>query len=338
MKKLIVRIVLYVLIVFFVGSTIIYLNIKNLPAYTLAGPLDYFYCKYQYDRIESKSTCTNIIVGDSRGNADINPTLLGSSWINLSISGGDFFEGYIAAKHFASRNKVDTLVMVYGVHFIEGRSNYFNVRTVPFQLATVSEMESLERLERRLGREFHGDIYEDGIRLRTDQLARRLRYNHFPLSFRETFVDGMHAYLNSSNFFKLYRDNIEKELEETNGTVHFGNKDSCNKILFSDVDRVFTPDAFNPIYLDSLVQFAMKNHIKPYLIIAPMNQATFALYHNSLYERSFDTFLSGLKKTYPHLTILSQPAFFPNTLFGDELHLNKKGTVIYSRQVKEELR
>ena len=122
MKQFLIKTALYILVTVFLSGTIIYLFISQKPEFFLGPAVDYFQCQYQYGQIKKQTGFSNIIIGDSRGNACVNPRQLGEKWINLCIPGSDFFEAYLTLKRYLQHNTVDTLIMVYGMGYI---SEYF---------------------------------------------------------------------------------------------------------------------------------------------------------------------------------------------------------------------
>jgi hypothetical protein len=78
------------------------------------------------------------------------------------------------------------------------------------------------------------------------------------------------------------------------------------------------------------MRLAAEHDIAVYLINPPMNQASFNTYNKSLYESTINQFLQGLQKKYPRLCVLQTDVWLPNTMFGDPLHVNKKGTAWFS--------
>ncbi len=77
-----------------------------------------------------------------------------------------------------------------------------------------------------------------------------------------------------------------------------------------------------------------EKHIVCYLVIAPLNQASYLLFDGSVYQKTGNVFLERLKKKYPGLNLIDQPAFLPNSLFGDMNHMNQKGSVMFTNQIK----
>jgi hypothetical protein len=333
MAKFIARISFYVALALLVPGLIIYLFITFYPAYFLGSPMDYYICKFQYDRINT-SNYRNMIIGDSRGNASVNPKELGSSWINLSIPGSDLFEGFYTLKHYLRRNKVDTLVMIYGLDYLEGGSPFFNLRTVPFQFVTPKELHDLGLVERQFGLAFHDSAITGKKDLLLHEFSRKLRYDHFPLAYRATFVDGLTALIQSSDYTEEKSREIEGLLKTDLGHLNFGLADSNNAVFLGDRDRRFRADPFNLAYLDSAMALTAKNNIVTYFIIAPMNRSTWLYYKNSILQSTVNVFLNELAAKYPRMQLIREPVFLDNSYFGDALHVNPRGTAIYSTNLR----
>jgi len=335
MKRFLVKTVLYLLVTVLLSGTIIYLFISQKPEFFLGNAVDYFQCRYQYGQINKKTGFSNIIIGDSRGNASLNPRQLGEKWINLSIPGSDLFEGYITLKRYLQHNKVDTLVMVYGMSYISEYSRWFNLRTIPFQFINYSELKELEQLERKYNYLFHNRAAGNAT-LRYDQFIRKLKYWHAPFSYRETFLDGLNSCCFSQKETAVARQKVLTQLHNYRGYTNFGVADSNNTDNI-DASLRFEPGQINQYYLDQIMRLAAEHGIAVYLIDPPMNQASFATYNKSVYEATINQFLEGLQKKYSRLCVLQTDVWLPNTMFGDPLHVNSKGTARFSAITRERL-
>jgi hypothetical protein len=313
------------------SGLIIYAFLAAKPEYFLGSPpVDYFYCSYQYGQINKKTRYTNIVIGDSRGNASINPRLLGEKWINLSIPGSDFFEGYLTLKKYLLNNKVDTLMMVYGINYIAENSPYFTKRTIPFQFLHNNELNDLEQVERKYNYLFHGDATKGSFDLKLGQFERKLRYLHFPFSYRETFLDGLHSFLKSQTDDNANRKQILTQLSDYRGYMNFGNADS-NNVDNVNGDYIFNPKPINQYFLGQIMQLAAEKKTAVFLVIAPMNQTSFTSYSGSKFEASVNQYFETLQTKQPSLVLLQAPLNMPNSMFGDPYHLNKKGTTAFTQ-------
>ncbi|WP_205513538.1 hypothetical protein [Longitalea arenae] len=337
MNKFLIKIIKYLLLVTGLSGLIIFLFISIKPPYFLGAPaLDYYYCSYQYDQINKKTEFKNIIIGDSRGNASINPNLLGEQWVNLSIPGSDFLEGYITLKRYLLHNRVDTVVMVYGLNYIAENSPYFTQRTIPFRFLTYQELQNLELVEKKYNYVFHGNATKSSFNLQWQQFDRKLKYLHFPFSYRETFIDGLNNLFSSQTEVRVKKEKIIKQLRDHRGYMNFGEADSNNTDGVNP-DYHYNPKPINQYYLNLLMDLAAEKKITVFLAIAPMNQASFASYTNSKLESSVNAYFEKLQHQHTGLFIVKDPLGLPNSLFGDPYHLNKKGTLVFSETIRKKL-
>jgi hypothetical protein len=317
-------------------ASIIYVFIEVKPAYFLGAPVDYYYCTYQYDQINKKTDLPNIIIGDSRGNASVNPKMLGSAWINLSIPGSDLFEGYLTLKKYLSNNKVDTLVMVYGLYYITEVSPFFNRRTVPFQFVSYSELKELEQVEKKYKYVFHGESTKSPRELSYKQYNRRLKYWHSPFHYRETFLDGLNSLCNTHAEVNRQKQRVVKQLTDYRGYMNFGEADSNNTEGVKGY-HYFNPPPISKHYLDQIMDLVAKNKIAAYLVVAPMNHTSFITYDKSTFQSSVAKYMKTLQSEYPDLHIIHEPVDLPNTMFGDAYHVNKKGTAYFTELTRKYL-
>lgn len=337
MNSFIIKVLKYLLVTISLWGLIIYAFLAAKPEYfSGSSSLDYSICTYQYDQINKKTAYTNIIIGDSRGNASIDPKQLGEKWLNLSIPGSDFFEGYLTLNRHLLNNKVDTLLMVYGINYMAENSPYFTRRTIPFQFLNNNELNELEQVERKYNYLFHGDATYGSYALRMGQFERKLKYLHFPFYYRETFLDGLYSFMRSPVYLKSQKKKIIARLSNDLGHMNFGEADSNNTDNING-ESIFNPKPISQYYLDRLMQLASQKRITVFLVPAPMNQSSFASYSGSKFEASVNEYFKSLQTKYPNLFLLKTPASLPNTMFGDPYHVNKKGTVVFTQAARSKL-
>jgi len=336
MKNFIIKAIKYLMITLLLSGLIIYIFILTRPAFFLGAAVDYYYCTYQYDQINKKTAYTNIIMGDSRGNASVNPKVLGEKWINLSIPGSDLFEGYLTLKKYLLNNIIDTVVMVYGLYYIAEISPYFNRRTIPFQFINYSELKDLEQVEKKCNYIFHGEATKNQRELRVAQYNRRLKFLHFPFYYRETFLDGLNSLCNTHAEVATQKQGVFKQLNDYRGYMNFGEADSNNTDGVNGEYKFYLPP-ISKHYLDLIMDLVTKNKIAAYFVIAPINQTSFITYNKSTFQVSVDQQMKTLGSKYPNLHIIHNPVSLPNAMFGDAYHVNKKGTALFSALTRNNL-
>jgi hypothetical protein len=345
MIKFFLKITAYLVCTFSVFLLIIYLSVKIKPDYFLGmKPSNYYTMRFQYSKINSHSNFKNIIIGDSKGSAALDPKTMGKNWLNLSLPGSDFFEGFLSLKYYLKQNKIDTLLMYYSIDYIEGKANSFYSFTIPLQFPHPGDLDSLEAVENKYGFLIHDDSPGNTFKvlsqkeLSSKQQHRRLKYNHFPLAFRETFLDGLDELCSMYYFNQNKKNIILHDLKENLGQMTRGNSDFSNVNFFKNTNVKFSPNLICFSYLDSIMTIAKERKIVTYLVIAPLNQTTYNSYKNSIYESSANSFLNETLKKYSNLKIIHDPVFLPNSYFGDIfLHLNKKSLKPYTIYIRNYL-
>ncbi|OQP64155.1 hypothetical protein A3860_22380 [Niastella vici] len=336
MNRFITKTIKYLVATLLLSALIIYVFIEIKPAFFLGAPVDYYYCTYQYEQINKKTGFSNIIIGDSRGNASVNPKVLGNKWINLSIPGSDLFEGCLTLKKYLLNNKVDTLVMVYGLYYLAEISPYFNRRTVPFQFVSYNELKDLEQVEKKYKYKFHDESVTSQRALSLAQYDRRLKYWHFPFHYRETFIDGLNSLCNTWADVNVAKQKVIKQLTDYRGYMNFGEADSNNTDGINGDFEFYLP-SISKHYFDQLMDVAAKNKIAVYLMVAPINQASFMSYNKSPFQTTVDKYMKTLQTQYANLHLVPGPVCLPNTMFGDPYHVNKKGTAFFSEITRKML-
>ena len=333
LKKSILFAFVFFLFIFFGLKTLLNLY----PQYFLNGdPKDYYINYLKEKHINTRSNFTNLIIGDSRGLASLKPKILGEKWLNLCLPGSNFLEGYYLVKQYTKKNRIDTLVLNYGIDYIEGNSYFFSRRTIPFNNITISDLNELEILEDKM---MPGMIYGDDLLkknsflLNIEKYKRNLKYKHFPLSYRETVINGF------SNLIKNSKNNsnLEIELAENNGQLDFEQTDKNHLVGILTKQKTFKQNIINHIYLDSIINFSKRNNIVVILTIAPINKSTYLFLNNSAYWNSSSNYLDSIKTEYPEVKLITNPFFLNNEMFSDDRHLNKQGALIYTNILKEEI-
>ena len=321
--KLLNALTLFVLIT----NGLIAWGIYSKPQYFLGTIYDYYLIKASYQNINEEPSRKNDIIGDSRGTAGVNPDILGSEYINLSIPGANFFEGYITVKRRLEVSTIDTLIAVYGLNFFEN-TIWTDLRTIPFRFATRSELNDLKQLERKERSLVNENMSLGYPELISSQFKRDLRFCRVPMvyssTFRESFID----------FIRL-KDNDEKGrlLIEYNGHISFGTADSSNEARSLSESTEFRPGKVNMAYLDSIISICNTNGIQFFLCIPPVNESTWMLPENKVY---IENAMRYFEFNFPQYTI-QNAHFLANYYFGDRTHLNRLGSELFSEQIRYNL-
>ena len=324
---------------FLVTNLVIYFFIKLSPEYFLDFRYDYTFYKYHVNQVHSATNYKNIIFGDSKGQC-ISSKTLGSSWLNLSEHASGFFQGFFTIKYFLRKNKADTLLLYYSPTAVTEFNDldYLSRTAIPSKFVDFSDLKSLESVEDKLGSLYSKSESSNIYRLKIGQLDRELKYIHFPFAYSSTFLANLSSY--SSPYENVEEKSIErlKFIIENQGQDLCGDNPFDSSTFYTSTQKECKPDPVNLAYLDSIVSLSSANKMTLYLAIAPINETSYKLYKNSMYEKSINDFYKQLALKYPTLHLITEPVHMPDSTFGDHyLHPNKKGSVLVSNLLKMEL-
>ncbi len=328
MIKFILKILQYIFIVCLLGYGIIYVSVLFYPGKMLGNATEYELWKYKKQLINTTySQSKNIIIGDSRVMTGLNPVVIKHNIINLSLSGTTPFEGCATLKQFLQHNKIDTLIIGYGIfHYIE--SDVLEKWTLLYQFNTIQEVNSLENVERI--KHITLDNQSPGLQL---YLGRKATYYHSPINLRQTFIENL-----KQSDYKLF---IIKQLKETIGFSNLTTADSAagtnTEVEIALKAKKFIPNPVILSYLDSISLIVKNNNIKTFLLIPPINYASYKMLTSTLFWKQFSNFLHDLQIKYPFVKIEWKNAYLPNTYFADNSHLNRKGADFLSEYVRDSI-
>ncbi len=269
----------------------------------------------------------NVIIGDSKGMAALNPNVLGHNFVNFSIGGATTFEGFVTIKEFLRISEIDTLMICFSpIHYM--KDDALSARTIAFGFVSIEDIHNLEKVERE-----HGITIENTRPGNYLYAGRWFTYYHFPLAFESTFIENI--------FSNSFNNRPLQSLKDNSGHCLFGLADSSNG-LCSEAEILSKTKTFdrNPIiicYLDSIYNLALKNKIKLILVNPPINYSSYEKLKTLNYEGQFDHFMESLKLKYPAMEIHNDYFSLPNSFFGDPDHLNLNGSNFFSNYVRNKL-
>jgi hypothetical protein len=328
MKPFIRRITLYFVILLILAGGIISTLLKVYPEVFLSSRVEYVMWHKQLQRIQEtkNNQQLNAIIGDSRAMAAINPVSLGPNYVNFSLGGTSFYEGYITLRTLLKTNKIDTLILCYApIHFEKNGGNLLK-RTMVFQHSELHDILELKLIEKK----FHANIETEDAHDEQPSatIDRLLHYYHEPFTFRSTLVDQYHNNWKTPEI----EAQVIKELNDNRGQVYFGRNISMHGVAEEAREQSFNPNPVILIYFDKLAQLVDKYKIKCYLITPPMSKNTYE-FAKKHYFTNYISLLNTLQKKYPFMQINRELTVLSSFHFGDASHVNALGQVAYKFKV-----
>ncbi|MCX6181069.1 MAG: hypothetical protein NT150_03970 [Bacteroidetes bacterium] len=293
----------------------------------MGNQIEYIIWQVKKNKMDASSEKKmNVILGDSRALMGINPMGISNSYYNLALGGGTFLEGYYSLKRTLKKNKIDTVILCYGIYHYES-DHFFMQSTVSFNFIESSELNEVINLERKLNASVESKVSGKAGYMRS--IERFLSYQHFSFTYQSTFIDNL---LNNS--LPPSKLKIGEQLSKKKGFYLCENNELVIKKAHEFYEEHFV---FNPVleaYLDSLNQLITKNNITCYLLVPPTSRLTYGK-DESIYFTEFRNALTNVQKKYKSFHVVQSLPVYENEMFGDDSHLNEKGSKYYTSEVKK---
>ena len=326
MNQFLKKIFLFLISGLILTCLVISISIYYFPEKFLGNSGEYYMWAFQSNKINNtKNKHLNLIIGDSRAMSGINPIIISSKYINMSIGGATFFEGFQTLKRLIlNKNKIDTLIICYSQYHYE-LSDVFEERTLPFKFINNGELNGLISVEKQTNSKINDkSIGEPSVMLNVN---RKLLFYRSPIVYWNTYLDNL--------MWNTVTPEIQKMIQSLSvnkGHTFFGQSDSATAPAIEASMDNFIPNPVLAKYLDSIVFIAKKQRVKILITTPPISQLTYNSC-NVDYIKDFDMYLKSLNNKY-HFTILNYTTAYPNSYFGDPSHLNKKGCDKFSRELR----
>ena len=312
-KKLIV----YLIIIFIPTILIVRAN----PSLFYGEYFAYYTIQHHLNEIEKKSK-KSIILGDSRALSGIQPRILSKNFINLSLEGGTFFEDYCILRNILQKGtKIDTIILCHGPTHLE-KSHWFNHILQFNNIINVNNLIDLYSAEKKSNSNYNYKSQEPTFE---DCVNRIFTLYHLPPS---NFINN-YIYNKRSNF------NCEKFIKKINdqkGFTSINNNDSTKDLNLESSQKEFI---YNPVinnYLLRINELVIDNKIVCVFFTPPISKISYSHSRKAYYNDYLATLRQLNKKL--DINFIDSIFIYPNNNFGDASHLNKRGAINFTYNVK----
>lgn len=313
---------LNVLIGFVIGMIFLTLIIWQIPE------KDYFDGEYpswrqQKDYTHTKDDQSQIIfLGDSAFKAAVIPDQLNNSAYNLSLGGAGPIEMFYSLKTYLKNHPKPQkiFVSIAPMHFIY--LDRYRDRTIYFHF-----LDPRDQIESQL-KIFNRDKVPliDRFWQSIDTLQFMIK---FPTKYFQTIK-------NSELARGEINEQMYQQVKNERGHMLFGNDPEWfnhfepHPQLLVDFKLLQSED----YYIRQIFKLCRDNNIEVHMLQTPINHLTFEAAKNHNYFNPYQDYLRTLKNDL-NVDIETDLKFYDIHLFGDHLHLNKKGAEIYTKNLKE---
>jgi hypothetical protein len=279
------------------------------------------------DLVQSCRFAPTIVLGDSRMVAGVIPEKLGNA-TNLALGGATPIEMYYTALHASScPNPPQRVVLSFSPAQLMN-TQYFWPRTALFGYLNFDELEQVRQEARSAGDKalYSAPNIGDFDAMLTDWLYA----HHFPSYYMSSIINGRVV-----GRLGAYRQ-IQQEMAETRGQHLYGQANSVHDTAEEADMPAFKVSPLLDDYFARLLALYEKSGTPVYYIAAPWNQATYDHLQPGFTDQLV-RYLQGLAQRFPNLHVLVPFTHMADEYYGDEYHLNARGSAIFSDQVAARL-
>jgi hypothetical protein len=303
------KIFLFLSSTFIIYNVIIFAFLQMYPECFITNTRDFHIINEQYNRIQKGTSSKNLIVGDSRANTGILVSEMGSNYVNFSLPGSTFIEGFYTVKNLTNKSKIDTLILGYSLDYLISGNHWFDERTIQISnpIISLSDVLAVNTLEFNKAQSISGNKLN-----KLDQIKRILKFVHAPFMYGANFWDNLENLI----LKRLSKPIVLKSVSFNNGNFFFPQQSKINRevvYITGDPNRVIDS------YADSIIELSKAKNFKVFLCIPP----------------SFDKFPQQILDAFEHKGYkIIQPLILDENCFSDESHLNRKGAFKYSKYLR----
>lgn len=284
--------------------------------------------------LESGNEYNNLILGDSRVVAGIDPLDLGENYYNLALGGGTPMEGYfMLRKLLENERKIDTILISYApIHFEQ--SEMFWDRQLKYNFYDLKDIDEIFN-ELNTGREqfWSYDGEQTYAENETTKYLRKAYLNYFK------FPSELRAELGKSLLLRGYSNyKVYDEITRRKGTYDFGKNEVSHELNVEAKREVFKPKEIIVKSLEKTFQLAIENDIQIVYVSLPMNEASYEALSQT-YRKGVANLDAELRTKFPAVHFINDPIFYyGDNYFGDASHLNKKGRIKFTSSLKSQIK
>jgi hypothetical protein len=300
---------------------------KANPLKLFTNPTENMIFAHQLNVVENKIGFRNIILGDSRPLSGLNSKIINNNLLNISIPSSSPIEGYLLLKKMLTHNVIDTLIISYAPNrFI----SHENIKTSIYNnFFTDNDLENLDKLEEKYDLNIQNDNYNYFTPIERKMIAHKNL-----LIIRGIVVDSRRTIQGFKG------SDVLKEIKSDFGFSVLYKRDSSNAISHDEhYYKNSITSKLNPVilsYVDSIYATCLKNNIQLAFVEFPVNHSTYNNLSKTEYLKFLQNFKILFKSRYPKMFYFDKFKELPNAYFGDENHLNIKGSNYLSTEFRNE--
>ena len=285
---------------------------------------EYAYYQQNKDYSEMSSGYSRILIlGDSTAKAAWLPAQLSDDTYNLALGGvSPIEEFYYLREYLQVHDAPQAVVFTQGADHFWGLDTFWT-RSMYFHRFKLEDLyDLLQEIRGFNDKSIFGEVCMNG------ECFLYLTYS--PIKYSNAFVKGL---LSS----KRYIQNRDKytAVSKSKGQTQFGTAEYYDGVSAKYMGR----DSFeaSPIidhYFRKMIELCEEYHIQFVFQNPPINESTYTKL-NKQFISEYKVYLNGIGKDYPDALVDPELFSYESIFFGDSTHLNRKGTIRFSNEMKK---
>lgn len=272
---------------------------------------------------EHEQYCRVLIMGDSAAKAAWLPEELSEDSYNFALGGASPIEEYYYLLEYLQQNKApEYLIYTQTIRHFDSTDTLWT-RSVYFRRMNWKYLDELLS---------DPEIYNDKDAVGEGNLHKEefLYRTYSPMKYMQPVLKALLYPIRGKKNRERYAAVVQNR-----GQTQFGTQESCDQVDEEMVELTsFQPDRVIDLYLRKIIELCEANDIRFVFQGAPFNKSTYVNLSEE-FERSYTRYMTNLQKDYPNAVIDERLFSYDNSCFGDQTHLNMRGTVKFSREMRE---
>ncbi len=263
-----------------------------------------------------------LFLGESRVNAGIDITQFDSAW-SYAAGGATSIEIYFALKkHLALHPKPDTVFLSVSPRFLTETFAFYPyaMRNDFFTHSDIAE------------------IYSEYSKNENDTTLGNYLWLKFYLH-KANWIEYYQSDIARNYGVMAYFENksIKKDMQKRHGAhEHPGLKISCSELNYETNYQHFTPAPIMSVFLRKTLQLCADSSIFLHFQAMPMNVSSVKKMIPA-FVSDYKAYMRNLQSEFPKHHVSDTLFAYPDSCFGDDSHLNERGKILFTKELKEKL-
>lgn len=260
-----------------------------------------------------------IVIGDSRAKSSVLPALLSEDTYNIAIGGATPIEMYYAVENYIGHNGApENAVIIFAPYHFCDIDNWD--QTLYFNFLDAGEIV---------------EIYAKALNTKDPVITKRGRIPDM-ISYRLRLPSKYLAQMYEGRFTGNKEKNRERfdSIRADLGYCEFGSADGDDGETYEVRHEYFDYSPLVVYYYEKLIDMLDADGVNLIIAQPPINRASADAMHQDFMD-GYSSYMKKVASDHPDITVITEVPVYENRLFGDSIHVNRKGAEVYTGELRE---